>query len=132
MSPIEYRRSKQRTRILELLNGTKKHPTAQLIYEQLKPDFPHLSLGTVYRNLNILVETGALRKLHYGSAFDRYDARMDPHYHFICSSCDRVYDLPLPPVKSLETKASEITEHTIYSHKVDFFGICRWCKNRSS
>ena len=126
-----YRNSKQRTKILELLQNTNTHPTAQSLYDSMKSEYPHLSLGTIYRNLNILEKTGKIQKLQYGSTFDRFDAKMDPHYHFICRSCGRIYDLPLSPMKSIEAAAAKVTEHSIDSHTVDFFGVCSDCSKDS-
>ena len=76
------RNSKQRNRILELLKGTTSHPTANWIYNELKDEFPHLSMGTVYRNLNILDDLGLVKRLNFGSTFDRFDAQLDKHCPF--------------------------------------------------
>ncbi|HDQ13534.1 MAG TPA: transcriptional repressor [Sediminispirochaeta sp.] len=127
-----HRNSKQRTSILELLKHTKAHPTAQEIFDALREDFPHLSLGTVYRNLNILVEQDQIRKLQYGSTFDRFDGNAVPHYHFICESCGRVYDLDIGPFRELQNAATEQCDHTVLSHKIDFFGICTDCREKDS
>ena len=75
----QYRKSKQRQKILGLLKATKSHPTASWIYEKLKHEFPSLSLGNVYRNLSILVEQGCIQELKFGSTFDRYDGNVNPH-----------------------------------------------------
>ncbi len=66
------RQSKQRNRILELLRSTEIHPTADWLYNQLKSEFPKLSLGTVYRNLSILEGQSLVKKIHFGSTFDRF------------------------------------------------------------
>ncbi|MFO7849945.1 MAG: transcriptional repressor [Spirochaetia bacterium] len=121
------RRSKQRERILEYLRSTTSHPTAQNIYEALLPEFSSLSPGTVYRNLGILEEKGLVRKIQYGSTFDRYDAVTEPHYHFVCRVCGRVYDVPVSLFEELEHKAASSTEHKIENHRVDFFGVCKKC-----
>ena len=60
-----YRQSKQRNRILEVLRATDSHPTADWLYQQLKPEFPNLSLGTVYRNLTMLIKEGFIKKIHF-------------------------------------------------------------------
>src|SRR4030042_6815239 len=90
------RHSKQRDRILEILKGTKTHPTANWIYNELKDEFPDLSMGTVYRNLNILNEQGLVKKIDFGSTFDRFEAQLHPHYHFICENCNEIIDLDVP------------------------------------
>ena len=98
-----FRQSKQRNRILELLRSTDRHPTADWLYLQLKSEFPNLSLGTVYRNLEILSESGEIQKLELGSAQKRFDGVAENHYHIRCIQCDRVDDAP----PELEVKISQ-------------------------
>ncbi len=93
----KYRKSKQRQKILGILKSTKSHPPASWIYDKLKPEFPSLGLGNVYRNLSILVERGCLQELKFGSTFDRYDGKVNPHYHFICESCGAIKDIEMEP-----------------------------------
>jgi Fur family peroxide stress response transcriptional regulator len=123
----KYKRSRQRERIYELLKSTGTHPTASWIYDQLKTEFPDLSMGTVYRNLNILVEQGLARKIEFGSTFDRYDANTDPHYHFICERCGSITDLGLPMDNSLHDRVESSTNLKVKRHRIDFFGICDRC-----
>ncbi len=127
MAEMIYRKSKQREYILEYLRSTDSHPTAQTIYDEIRPEFPNLSLGTVYRNLNILVEQGKINRLQHGSTFDRYDADIYEHYHFICDRCGRVFDLQIEPGEDLEGAAEQASGHRVDGHKIDFFGICRDC-----
>ncbi len=124
-----FRQSRQRTRIIELLRSTDKHPTADWLYEQLKKEFPSLSLGTVYRNLSFLVEQGDVKKIHFGSTFDRFEANIKPHYHLICESCGKIVDFEMPEVyDDLNDQAKQLTTFTINHHKLEFFGICQQCK----
>ena len=125
---IIYRQSKQRNRILELLQSTKTHPTADWIYDQLKKEFPKLSLGTVYRNLSILEEQGQLKKIHFGSTFDRFEANISPHYHLVCESCGKIVDFELSIYNEINTKAKQNTNFNIHHHKLEFFGLCEECK----
>jgi Fe2+ or Zn2+ uptake regulation protein len=125
--PKKYRNSRQRTRILEILRSTDSHPTASWVYEQLKPDFPSLSLGTVYRNLNILVEQGVVQELKFGSTFDRYDGITRPHYHFICEACGGISDVDLDHESDLNTKVQETLAHKVNYHRLEFYGLCREC-----
>jgi Fur family peroxide stress response transcriptional regulator len=126
-----YKRSRQRESILALLMQTDSHPTADWVYSKLKPDFPGLSLGTVYRNLNILVEQGLLTRIDNGSSFDRYDSRREPHYHFVCDRCGTIVDLALPVDTALDKAVSKKTGFHIFRHRVDFFGICQTCLAKS-
>ena len=125
-----FRKSKQRTRILELLRSTKIHPTADWLYEKLKNEFPRLSLGTVYRNLSILIEQGLAKKIHFGSTFDRFEANIKPHYHLICESCRKIFDFEMPAYDDINFQANQITNFTIHHHKLEFFGICEKCKTK--
>lgn len=125
-----FRNSRQRSRILELLKSTTAHPTAQEIYDYIREDFPNLSLGTVYRNLNILVEQGEIMRLQNGSTFDRYDGITSSHYHFICTACSRVYDMPIEPFSDIEKIADQQSNHSIRSHRVDFYGVCESCRKK--
>ena len=123
-----YRQSKQRNRILDLLQSTKTHPTADWIYDQIKREFPKLSLGTVYRNLSILEEQGLVKKIHYGSTFDRFEANISPHYHLICEECGKIEDFELSIYDEINKKAKKRTEFNIHHHKLEFYGLCNSCK----
>ncbi|HHS13284.1 MAG TPA: transcriptional repressor [bacterium] len=128
-----YRQSRQRKRILEVLSSTTVHPTADWIYRRLKKEFPRLSMGTVYRNLNILIDQGWVSKIHFGSTFDRFEARVEPHTHLICERCGSITDLNMSFEKGITEKARKLTGFDIRRHRIEFFGICQKClvKNRS-
>lgn len=123
----KYRNSKQRQRILSILRNTKSHPTASWVYEQLKLQFPSLSLGNVYRNLRILVEQGEILELKFGSTFDRYDGNVQPHYHFICELCGSIKDVGMPHEQGLNEKVEEYTNYHVNHHRLEFFGYCDDC-----
>src|SRR5258708_1361330 len=89
---IPRRKSRQKQRLMELLRATDSHPTADWLYERMRSDFPNLSLGTVYRNLRIMCESGLIRELKNGSSFSRYDARTEEHYHLVCRACGSIQD----------------------------------------
>jgi Fur family peroxide stress response transcriptional regulator len=125
------RQSKQRTRILELLRSTELHPTADWLYAKIKHEFPRLSLGTVYRNLSILIQQGLVKKIHFGSTFDRFEANIKPHYHLICESCGKILDFEMPIYEDLNFQAKQLTNFTIYHHKLEFFGICAACQTKA-
>ncbi|HEX9653668.1 MAG TPA: transcriptional repressor [bacterium] len=123
----KYRNSKQRAKILELLRTTKSHPTAIWVYENLRKEFPSLSLGNVYRNLNILVELGAVQELKFGSTFDRYDGNVQPHYHFICEQCSEIQDLNLDQDHIINSRVEELINCRVYHHRLEFYGVCGKC-----
>lgn len=123
-----YRNSKQRQRILELLKSTGTHPTANWVYDQLRKEFPNLSLGNVYRNLNILVEQGLINSLDFGSTFDRFDANINQHYHLICENCGSIIDLEMPIEHELNDKVNKSADFDVSYHKIQFYGLCKKCK----
>lgn len=114
--------------MLELLQGTGTHPTANWIYDRLKGEFPDLSLGNVYRNLNILQEQGLIRKIDFGSTYDRFDANTGPHYHFICERCGSIIDLDMPIMEELNRQVEARTSYTARKHRIEFYGVCDRCK----
>ena len=107
----------------------KDHPTADMVYMNIKEEFPKISLGTVYRNLALLSERGEILKLSYeGGAADHYDACTDPHYHFVCQECGAVIDLEMTPIdEKLNEIASENFPGKITQNIVYFKGICKNC-----
>jgi Fur family peroxide stress response transcriptional regulator len=123
----KYRRSKQRQRILELLSSTEIHPNVNWLYDRLRKEFPNLSMGNVYRNLNILIEQGLIGRIDFGSAFDRFDANVDPHYHFICDECGAIIDLAMPVDDRLNDLVSKTTNFKARCHNIQFYGLCDKC-----
>jgi Fe2+ or Zn2+ uptake regulation protein len=124
----KYRKSRQRERILEILRGTKSHPTADTIYLEMKDEFPDLSLGNVYRNLNILVETNMIRRLDFGSTFNRFDGNCDTHSHFICEKCGAVSDLEINDNFNPEDFIKNSKGKRVKTFTLEFFGICENCR----
>ena len=91
------RYSRNREAIQLYLLSTKAHPTADTVYQAIKPDIPSISLGTVYRNLNQLAEQGKILKLSMEDGSEHFDGNPLPHHHFTCRKCGRVLDLDLDP-----------------------------------
>ena len=91
---MEQRRnnSKKRQAMLDFLCATRSHPSAEAVYRALKPEIPELSLGTVYRNLQVLEQDGLVRCVCTVDGQARYDARTQPHAHCVCRRCRRVMD----------------------------------------
>ena len=128
---MKYKRSKQRERMLELLGQTEIHPTADWLYHKLKKKFPSLSLGTVYRNLNILVEQKLIQKLPFGSTHDRYEVIKNPHYHLVCETCGCVQDFAMPQYTEISKQAQKMSGFCITRHRIDFFGTCEKCQHQN-
>ena len=124
------KRSKQRDAIVAFLMNRKDHPTADIIYMNIKKEFPNISLGTVYRNLALLSERGEILKISYEDGADRYDAQTKPHYHFIFKKCGAVIDVEM---ESIERQIKELVDEK-FSGQIDecvtyFKGICEKCQN---
>ena len=120
--------SKKRDAIYECLRSTKSHPSADWIYARLKPDIPDLSLGTVYRNLNLFREEGLIVSVGTVDGLERFDADVSPHMHFVCRVCGAVIDAGGADVpESLLAQAAEAGE--VESCRITFSGVCHCCQS---
>ena len=129
--PPPYKRSRQRERILTLLRSTDSHPTANWLFGKLKKEFPRLSMGTIYRNIGILVHQGLIGRIAFGSTFDRLDANVGGHYHFICERCEAVIDLNIPPERGLDKRVPISEGFEVHRHAVEFYGLCPRCARKA-
>lgn len=120
--------SRQRELVLAAVRQSGEHPTADMVYAQLKADNPSLSLGTVYRNLNVLAQTGQIRKIGMPAGSDRFDGRLDEHYHMLCQDCGRVYDVQLDSLAQLDSQIASQTGFSVHSHDLIVKGVCRACQ----
>ncbi|HSV96989.1 MAG TPA: transcriptional repressor [Spirochaetota bacterium] len=127
---LKRKRSRQRERILELIQASVNHPTAQAIHEILKKEIKSLSMGTVYRNIRILMEQGLIASRNFGDGVEHLDPITQSHYHFICNRCKSVSDFTMPFQESINKKAQKISKNTITGHTIQFYGICKKCKNQ--
>ena len=119
--------SRQRECIRKNLAGRHDHPTAEMVYSDVREELPRVSLGTVYRNLTLLAELGEARKLTVEGGADRFDGMPQPHYHFVCRKCGCVQNMPLPMVEDLNKKASKVFSGQVESHDIVFYGTCAEC-----
>lgn len=121
------RYSRQRELIYEAVRGTDQHPTAEMVYQWLKGENPNLSLGTVYRNLNLLSEEGLLVRMPF--PVERYDACTEPHSHLRCECCGGVFDLELPYDPAMDAAAEKGEPGAeIRRHDLVFYGTCAACR----
>ena len=116
--------SQQREEIYRAVCATKEHPSAQMVYDTLKPHMPKLSLGTVYRNLHQMAQEGRLMELN--GPVSRFDATTVPHTHILCAKCGRVTDLEMPYSNALDAQAAE-EGWVIDGHYLMFYGMCPAC-----
>ncbi len=122
-----HRKTIQREVILEELRKVTSHPTVDTIYEMVRRRLPRISLGTVYRNLEVLAEQDEILKLNIDGAKMRFDGNTSVHCHIRCVFCGRVDDLPVKPVVTLEELNSS-SGYEILGHKVIFYGKCPECQ----
>ena len=120
--------SKQRNVILEIVSSSYNHPTATDIYKETKKHIPNISLGTVYRNLNQLVEHGYIKKINIPNENERFDKKVEEHSHFICLSCKRVEDIAFSNLKPIFKQIEEENHIQIFSKEIVLKGICHNCK----
>jgi Fur family ferric uptake transcriptional regulator len=117
----------QRKKIMEIVREGNTHPSADEVYTRVRSFLPRISLGTVYRNLEILSEMGKIQKLELSGSLKRFDWNPKKHYHIRCVRCDRVDDTPLAPLNQLEDELYEATVFQIIGHNLEFTGLCPEC-----
>ena len=124
----KFRMTRQRQVILEEIKKVRTHPTADQLYEMARRRLPHISLGTVYRNLEVLSECGMVQKLDLGGAQRRFDGNTKKHYHVHCTRCGRVDDVPIETVVKIQTTFQGASNYKITGHKLELLGLCPQCK----
>lgn len=118
----------QRHAILAYLIDAMNHPTADEIYRALEPDFPSMSVATVYNNLKLFIGAGLVRELTYGDSSSRFDANVTDHYHAICKRCGKIVDFSIPELmESVEKSAAEATGFIVRGHRMEVYGVCQSC-----
>jgi Fur family peroxide stress response transcriptional regulator len=141
---MERKHSNKRDAILKTIRSTGFHPGAQWIYDALKPSIPSLSLGTVYRNINLFREEGAVISVGVVDGEERFDGRVSPHPHLVCCRCGKVADLPCPsggdhpdeaalsvPAGGDRFRETETGGFVIDYRKTVYYGLCRECAEAS-
>ncbi|MBR4098394.1 MAG: transcriptional repressor [Clostridium sp.] len=127
------RYSKKREAILTALKETQCHPSAEWIYQALKPNHPDLSLGTVYRNLSFFLEQGIIQSVGVVKGQERFDAFTEPHSHFVCEECSAVQDLDGIPVDhDLNQRVSDCYGVAVQRHDLTFYGVCQECLTKNN
>ena len=127
------RYSKKREAILSALRMTDSHPTAEWLYQKLKPEHQDLSLGTVYRNLTLFRQQGLVRSVGVVEGHERFDANTCDHSHFVCSNCHSVIDIPAIQVgEEFCRPVQEQYGCRVMHHDLTFYGTCAQCKNKET
>ena len=126
------RHSQQRQVILEELRAVNSHPTAVEVHELVRRRLPKVSLGTVYRNLDLLTKMGLVEKLEHASGEARFDANTNAHDHLRCVRCGRVDDVLLPPLVIAPPEDHDLYGYKVIGHRLEFIGICPRCRQVSA
>ena len=121
------RHSRQRDRIYEYLLESKEHPSAETVYNDLRPEIPGLSLGTVYRNLKLLEELGRVRRVTSFQGTERYDACCGDHAHFLCQRCGLLHDLGGANAEAIRSAISLEEGYRLSKLDVTVTGLCPNC-----
>ncbi len=121
------KRSRQRDKVLEVVRSTKTHPTADWVFHEVRKQIPNVSLATVYRNLNQLVETKDINEVLSEGQL-HFDANNVEHFHFICRSCAGIFDIEEKRVEPLDFKLPR--GYLVEKIKMDFYGLCPNCLDK--
>ncbi len=131
---MERRNTIQKDLVLKTLLKLKRHLTAEEVYESIKKDYPRIGKGTVYRNLGILVEEGAIRKVEVPDGPDRFDFTLKNHYHVKCIRCKEIFDVDIDvdELPDLREKIRDMQGMQFLDYDIFFKGICSSCRNAQS
>ncbi len=124
---MNFRLTTQRKVILEELRKVKSHPSADEVYELVRNRLPKVSLGTIYRNLDMLASQGIIQKLSVADTQMRFDGNPEPHLHVFCDNCGKVADIYYGPELSLQHMQLD-TDYQITGFTLYFHGICPQCQ----
>lgn len=125
----------QRMAVYAVLKQTKEHPNVEMIYKKLKPNYPAISLATVYKTVDILKKVGLIQELNIGEGGLRYDSVTAPHAHVYCKKCGKVADVENISLEQLQDRLpiKNVTEETgfhVSAMQLYFYGLCPYCNNQ--
>jgi Fur family transcriptional regulator, peroxide stress response regulator len=121
----------QRLAIYQILASDDSHPGAEDIYRRIKPNLPSLSLGTVYRTLELFEAHGLVSRVHAFSDQARFDANLDAHHHLVCVRCRRVIDFEDDRLEALPVEKRNLNGFQVMSHRIHLVGLCQACQSQS-
>ena len=121
------RSTKQRQAILQVIRGSKAHLTADDVFQEVKLQQPNISLGTVYRNLELLTQAGTLSKAVFSDGKSRFEFAGEHHHHLICLSCGSTVDIPVCPVGEEVMSFMRESNFQPCHHHFEVYGYCARC-----
>lgn len=125
------RMTPQRRVILEELRKLSTHPTADELYGIVRKRLPRISLGTVYRNLDLLSKSGAICRLQVSGSPARFDGDLHTHYHIRCVVCGRVDDVDGLPLGDIGEPRGTLSSYRLLGYRIEFSGVCPECQRNS-
>lgn len=125
------RMTAQRKAVLESLISGNKHPTVNEIYDDLKDDFPSMSVATIYNNLKFFKEVGIVKELPFGDGSSRFDLTTIDHFHMICRNCGKISDFYYPKLKEDEALAKAISGFKAEDYRFEIIGLCESCQQKN-
>jgi Fe2+ or Zn2+ uptake regulation protein len=132
LNDSQLRMTRQRQVILQELRKVMTHPSADEVYEMVRKLLPRISLGTVYRNLEILSELGEIQKIEICGKLKRFDGNIKDHYHLRCLNCHRIDDVPESIHFDFNSSLNSETGYAITGHRLEFVGLCPECTEQQS
>jgi Fur family peroxide stress response transcriptional regulator len=123
-----YRLTPQRAAILRIFASSSDHPSIEQVYDQIKEQFPMMSLATVYKTVAVLKDQGEILELAFSNGSTRYDGNHPyPHPHLICVRCHRIIDTEGIPLEKFALEMAKKNGYRLITHRLDIFGICPSC-----
>lgn len=121
--------TKQRRLIYSIITNSKEHLSAEEIYESAKREMPNIAIGTIYRNLNLMVKDGEIRKVEINNAPDRFDKNIKSHDHLICDKCGKLKDIV---IKDFDKIIEEHSVNNITSYDLNIHYVCTECNTKQA
>lgn len=125
-----YKVTPQRLAVYEVLANTKSHPSAEMLYNELRPKYPSMSFATVYKTVEILNKINAIQILNTGEDSFRYDADISDHHHVQCTCCGKVEDLFNVDYSGIMAQAEKESGYKLSGHQFYFYGVCENCRKK--
>jgi Fur family peroxide stress response transcriptional regulator len=126
-----YRATPQRIAICRFALHSRDHPTAQRIYDEVRTVHPTVSLATVYKTLQILMEHRLIQELSFHEGQAKFDSYVEPHINLVCLRCGKIQDLDDPAARETIARITATTEFTRIGQRLDIYGICKVCHDRA-
>jgi Fur family ferric uptake transcriptional regulator len=120
--------TRQRKLVLDELKKLKNHPSADYLFGVVRKKMPNISLGTVYRNLDVLANSGLILKLDLAGGQCRYDGDVSPHYHIRCKDCGAIGDLSDGNVAGVDNPRVLVSDYAVTGWRMEFEGLCPMCR----